>query len=69
MATFRVLNPEGYPPKVSARGMAPSLDELEGKKLYLVDVGFAELRQLHGAAARLVRRAPPRDPDRGRPLA
>ena len=28
----RVLNPEGYPPKVSARGMAPSLDRLEGKK-------------------------------------
>jgi hypothetical protein len=41
MATFRVLNPEGYPPKVAARGMAQGLDTLEGKKLFLVDVGFA----------------------------
>jgi hypothetical protein len=37
----RVLNPAGYPPKVAARGMAPSLDTLDGKKLFLVDVGFA----------------------------
>jgi hypothetical protein len=41
MAKFRVLSPEGYPPKVAARGMAPSLDTLDGKKLFLVDVGFA----------------------------
>ncbi len=49
---YRVLNPEGYPPKVSARGMAPSLDRLEGKKVFLVDVGFANsdnfFAQLHG---------------------
>ena len=52
MAKFRVLNPEGYPPDVSASGMAPSLDTLDGKKLYLVDVGFANsdnfMAQLHG---------------------
>ena len=52
MAKFRVLNPEGYPPKVNARGMAPSLDGLDGKKLFLVDVGFANsdnfMKQLHG---------------------
>ena len=52
MAGFRVLNPEGYPPKVSARGMAPSLDKLDGKKVFLVDVGFANsdnfIKQLHG---------------------
>ena len=41
MAKFKVLNPEGYPPSVSARGMAASLDTLDGKKLFLVDVGFA----------------------------
>jgi hypothetical protein len=41
MAKFRVLNPEGYPPKVGARGMAQGLDSLDGKKLFLVDVGFA----------------------------
>lgn len=48
----KVLNPEGYPPKVSAQGMAPSLDTLDGKKLFLVDVGFANsdnfIAQLHG---------------------
>jgi hypothetical protein len=40
-AKVTVLNPEGYPPKVSARGMAPSLDTLDGRKVFLVDVGFA----------------------------
>lgn len=36
-----VLNPEGYPPKVTARGMAPGLkDGLAGKTLFLVDTGF-----------------------------
>jgi hypothetical protein len=35
-----VLNPVGYPPKVTARGLAPSLDTLDGKTLFLVDVGF-----------------------------
>jgi hypothetical protein len=52
MATVRVLNPEGYPPKVNAQGMAPSLDALEGKTIFLVDVGFANsdnfMAQLHG---------------------
>ena len=52
MARIKVLNPEGYPPKVSARGMAQALDSLEGKKLFLVDVGFANsdnfMTQLHG---------------------
>jgi hypothetical protein len=35
-----VLNPMGYPPKVSARPMAPRLDTLEGKTVYLVDARF-----------------------------
>ena len=52
MAKMRVLTPEGYPPKVSATGMAPSLDTVDGKKLFLVDVGFANsdnfMKQLHG---------------------
>lgn len=39
-AELTVLNPEGFPPKVTARGMAPSLDEVNGKRLFLVDVGF-----------------------------
>ena len=40
MRTFAVLNPLGYAPKVEARGLAPSLDGLDGKKVFLVDVGF-----------------------------
>jgi hypothetical protein len=35
-----VLNPVGFPPKVTARGLAPELEGLDGKKLFLVDVGF-----------------------------
>jgi len=35
-----VLNPQGYPPRVEARGMAPALETLQGKKLFLIDVGF-----------------------------
>ncbi|MDA8282971.1 MAG: hypothetical protein M0Z42_06645 [Actinomycetota bacterium] len=35
-----VLNPEGYPPRVTARGMASRLDGLGGKTLFLVDTGF-----------------------------
>jgi hypothetical protein len=35
-----VLNPLGFPPKVTARALAPSLDTLTGKKVFLVDVGF-----------------------------
>ena len=47
-----VLNPEGYPPKVDARGMAPALDTLQGKTVFLIDVGFENsdqfIKQLHG---------------------
>ena len=53
---------------MNARGMAPSLDGLDGKKLYLVD-RLRELGQLHGAAPRLVRGAPAVDPHGGRPVA
>ena len=47
-----VLNPLGYPPKVTERGMAPALERLDGKTVFLVDVGFENsdnfIRQLHG---------------------
>lgn len=35
-----VLNPMGFPPAVVRRGLAPELSELDGKKVFLVDVGF-----------------------------
>ncbi len=47
-----VLNPMGYPPQVTARGMAPALERLDGKSLFLVDIGFENsdnfIRQLEG---------------------
>jgi hypothetical protein len=38
--TIRVLNPMGYPPRITQLGMAPRLDRLEGKTVYLVDCRF-----------------------------
>ena len=35
-----VMNPMGYPPKVSPKPMAPRLDSLDGKKIFLVDCRF-----------------------------
>ena len=35
-----VLNPEGYPPKVTHKQMAPRLDTLDGKTVYIVDCRF-----------------------------
>jgi hypothetical protein len=35
-----VLNPTGFPPKVTHRNMAPRLESLDGKTVYLVDARF-----------------------------
>ena len=35
-----VLNPVGFAPKVTRKTLAPRLDTLEGKTLYLVDCRF-----------------------------
>ena len=35
-----VLNPVGYPPKITPKPMAPRLESLDGKTLYLVDPRF-----------------------------
>jgi hypothetical protein len=52
MQDTAVLNPTGFPPTVTARGIAPELDRLEGRHVFLVDVGFensdAFMRQLGG---------------------
>jgi hypothetical protein len=37
---FQVLNPMGFPPKISQKRLAPRLDSLEGKTVYLVDCRF-----------------------------
>src|SRR3989442_6409003 len=47
-----VLNPVGFPPKTVAKAMAPRLESLDGKTLYLVDPRFDDsglfLRQVQG---------------------
>ena len=35
-----VLNPVGYPPKITPKPMAPRLESLDGKTIYLVDPRF-----------------------------
>lgn len=35
-----VLNPMGYPPRVTHKPLAPRLDTLNGKTVYLVDCRF-----------------------------
>jgi hypothetical protein len=40
VATLTVLNPVGFPPKVSRQTPAPRLDGLDGKTVYLVDCRF-----------------------------
>jgi hypothetical protein len=41
-----VLNPEGFPPKVTAKSMAPRLESLDGKTVYLVDCRFDDSVEL-----------------------
>ena len=52
MNRFPVLSPIGFPPKVNARGLVRASTRSTGKKLFLVDVGFANsdnfMAQLHG---------------------
>lgn len=40
MQKLSVLNPVGFPPKISPKPMARRLDSLDGKTLYLVDPRF-----------------------------
>src|SRR5687767_10938225 len=40
MANVHVLDPTGYPPKIAPRPLAPRLDTLNGRTIYLVDCRF-----------------------------
>jgi hypothetical protein len=41
-----VLNPVGYPPKIVRKTLAPRLESLEGKTIYLVDCRFDDSVEL-----------------------
>jgi hypothetical protein len=44
-AKITVLNPLGQPPPIALVRMAPRLDTLDGKTIYIVDVGFTDTHQ------------------------
>lgn len=37
---LKVFDPTGYPPAVTAKGLAPGLDTLDSKTIFLVDIGW-----------------------------
>ena len=41
-----VLSPLGQPPAIARVPMAPRLDSLAGKTIYIVDIGFTDTHQL-----------------------
>ena len=41
-----VLNPLGQPPAITRVPMAPRLGTLDGKTIYIVDIGFTDTHQL-----------------------
>ena len=41
-----VLNPLGQPPPINKIPMAPRISNLDGKTIYIVDVGFTDTHQL-----------------------
>ncbi len=41
-----VLNPLGQPPAIERVPMAPRIGSLEGKTIYIVDIGFTDTHQL-----------------------
>ncbi len=51
-----VLNPVGYPPKIVRKALAPRLESLAGKTIYLVDCRFDDSVELLRQVAGLVRR-------------
>src|SRR5262250_3155295 len=51
-ARIAVLDPRGYPPKITTKAAAPRLNRLDGKTIYLVDCRFDDsielLKQVQG---------------------
>ena len=45
-AKLTVLNPLGQPPPIDRIPMAPRIENLEGKTIYIVDIAFTDTHQL-----------------------
>ena len=55
-----VLNPLGQPPAIERVPMAPRISDLDGKTIYIVDIGFSATHQLLTELQDLLKE---RDPD------
>jgi hypothetical protein len=49
-----VLNPVGQPPPIARIPMAPRIDNLDGKTIYIVDIGFTDTHQFFTEMAKLL---------------
>ena len=45
-ATMTVLDPMGYPPRINAKQLAPRLESLDGKTIYIIDSRFDDSAEL-----------------------
>jgi len=55
-----VLNPLGQPPAITRVPMAPRLGSLEGKTIYIVDIGFTDTHQFFTEMQKLLSEKYPR---------
>ena len=55
-----VLNPLGQPPPIDRIPMAPRIDNLEGKTIYIVDIAFTDTHQLFTEMQKLLSEKYPR---------
>jgi hypothetical protein len=59
-AKITVLNPLGQPPALKLVPMAPRFDTLDGKTIYIVDVGYPETKPFFDQMASLLVAAYPK---------
>ena len=57
---FSVLSPLGTPPPIKQLAMAPRLNSLDGKTIYIVDVGYPETKPFFDQMASLLSAAYPK---------
>ncbi len=55
-----VLNPMGQPPPIARVPMAPRFDNLDGKTIYIVDIGFTDTHQFFTEMQKLLREKYPK---------